>query len=158
MDNVLEAKRLLAQVRRQHLKLIRQLDLDLCIKFFDEHVREFARPTEASAFENLKRTAQRSIDNNGKDFESELDQLRGKAFQVLWRQDWFVVQRFKWLSTNAFLFPDRGQHAALSAAGEAAIKAADIDKLRQIVAELDSRRINTGGDDDMLLAANILRK
>ena len=158
MDNVLEAKRLLAQVRKQHLKLIRQLDLDQCIEFFDEHVREIARPTEASAFENLKRTAQRSIDNNGKDFESELDQLRGKAFQVLWRQDWFVVQRFKWLSTNAFLFPDRGQHAALSAAGEAAIKAADIDKLRQIVAELDSRRINAGGDDDMLLAANILRK
>lgn len=158
MDNVLEAKRLLARVRKENLKTIRQLDLDQLTKFFDEHVREFARPTEASAFENLKRTAQRSIDNNGKDFESEADQLRAKVFQVLWRQDWFVVHRFKWLSANPFLCRDGRRHEQLSAAGVAAIRADDIDKLRQIVAELDSLRINAGNDEDMLVPANILRK
>jgi molecular chaperone DnaK len=85
MDNVQEAKRLLALARKSHLKEIRQLELDKALEFFDKHVREHARPTEASAFDNLAKTAQRAIDNNSGDFESHLDDLRSKNFMILWR-------------------------------------------------------------------------
>lgn len=157
MDNVQEAKRLLALARKEHLKDIRQLELDKTVEFFDKHVREHARPTEANAFDNLAKTAQRSIDNNSGDFEAHLDELRGKNFMILWRQDWFVIDRFKWLAKDTYLFPDAREHAQLVSLGAEALKANDINKLRAVVAQLDSVRIGSGGDDEMMADANIVR-
>jgi len=157
MDNVQEAKRLLALARKEHLKDIRQLELDKAVEFFDKAVREHARPTEASTFDNLVKTAQRAIDNNSGDFESHLDDLRGKNFVILWRQDWFVIDRFKWLAQDSYLFPDAREHAQLVATGAEALRANDIDKLRAVVAHLDSVRIGSAGDDEMMAGANIVR-
>jgi molecular chaperone DnaK len=157
MDNVQEAKRLLALARKEHLKEIRQLELDKVVEFFDGHVREHARPTEESAFDNLVKTAQRQIDNNSGDFEAHLDELRGKNFMILWRQDWFVIDRFKWLAKDTYLFPDAREHAQLVAAGLEALKANDMDRVRQVVAQLDSIRIGSGSEDQMLAGANIVR-
>jgi len=157
MDNVQEAKRLLALARKEHLKVIRQMELDNAVEFFDKHVREHARSTEANAFDNLAKTAQRAIDNNSGDFEAHLDDLRGKNFMILWRQDWFVIDRFKWLAKDAYLFPDAREHAQLVNAGAEALKANDMNKLRAVVAQLDSVRIGSGGDDEMMAGANIVR-
>ena len=157
MDHVQEAKRLLALTRKEHLKDIRQLELDKAVDFFDKVVRQHARPTEASSFDNLVKTAQRAIDNNSGDFESHLDDLRGRNFMILWRQDWFAIERFKWLAEDTYLFPDAREHAQLVAAGAEALKANDIDKLRAVVAHLDSIRIGSAGEDDMLAGANIVR-
>ena len=157
MDDVQEAKRLLALTRKEHLKDIRQLELDKAVDFFDKVVRQHARPTEASSFDNLVKTAQRAIDNNSGDFESHLDDLRSRNFMILWRQDWFVIERFKWLAEDTYLFPDAREHAQLVAAGAEALKANDIDKLRAVVAHLDSIRIGSAGEDDMLAGANIVR-
>jgi molecular chaperone DnaK len=157
MDDVQEAKRLLARARKEHLKAIRQLDLDKAVKFFDEAVREHALPSEASTFDNLVRTAQRAIDNNSSDFESHVDELRSKNFMILWRQDWFVIDRFKWLAQDSYLFPDAREHAQLVAVGAEVLKGSDIDKLRKVVAKLDSVRIGTVGEDEMMAGANIVR-
>lgn len=157
MDHVQEAKRLLALTRKEHLKDIRQLELDKAVDFFDKVVRQHARPTEASSFDNLVKTAQRAIDNNSGDFESHLDDLRSRNFMILWRQDWFVIERFKWLAEDTYLFPDAREHAHLVAAGAEALKANDIDKLRAVVAHLDSIRIGSAGEDDMLAGVNIVR-
>jgi molecular chaperone DnaK len=43
MDNVQEAKRLLALARKEHLKEIRQMELDKAIDFFDKHARTSRR-------------------------------------------------------------------------------------------------------------------
>ena len=157
MDHVQEAKRLLALTRKEHLKDIRQLELDKAVEFFDKVVRQHARPTEATSFDNLVKTAQRAIDNNSGDFESHLDDLRSRNFMILWRQEWFVIERFKWLAEDTYLFPDAREHAQLVAAGAEALKANDIDKLRAVVVHLDSIRIGTAGEDDMLAGANIVR-
>ena len=157
MDNVQEAKRLLALARKEHLKEIRQLELDKTVEFFDKAVREHARPTESNAFDRLAKTAQLAIDNNGVEFESYLDELRGKNFIILWRQDWFVIDRFKWLAQDAYLFPDAREHSQLVATGAEALKANEIDKLRAVVAHLDSVRIGSTGDDEMMAGANIVR-
>lgn len=156
MDNIQEAKRLLALARKENLKEIRQLELDRTTDYFNEHIREYARPTEASAFDNLTKTAQRAIGNNSGDFESHLDELRGKNFMILWRQDWFVIDRFKWLAESDYLFPDAHEHAQLAAMGREALKANDIEKLRTVVRNLDSVRISSANDDEMMAAANII--
>ena len=156
-DHIQEAKRLLALTRKEHLKDIRQLELDKAVEFFDKAVRQYARPTEASSFDNLMKTAQRAIDNPNSDFESYLDDLRGRNFMILWRQDWFVIERFKWLAKDSYLFPDASEHAQLVTVGAEALKSSDIDKLRAVVVHLDSIRIGSAGEDDMLASANIVR-
>lgn len=157
MDNVQEAKRLLALARKEHLKEIRQMELDKAVELFDQAVREHARPSEASSFDNLAKTAQRAIESNSGDFEVHLSELRSKSFMILWRQDWFVIDRFKWLATDTYLFPDAREHAQLANAGAQALKSNDMDKLRTVVMQLDSVRIGSGGDDQMLVGTNIVR-
>jgi molecular chaperone DnaK len=157
MDNVQEAKKLLADVRKANVKVIRQIDLDSCVKFFDEYIREHARPTEASAFDNLARTAQRAIDNNASNFENHLDQLRGRNWEILWRQDWFVIDTFKRFSQEPWQFADQGQFSELVAHGAEAVKSDDMEKLRRVLGGLYSIRISAVGDDDMLATSNITK-
>lgn len=156
-DLVQEAKKLLAQARKSNLKEIRQLDLDNVVGFFNEVVRQHARPTEATSFDNLVKTAQRSIDSNSGDFEQHLDELRGRNFEVLWRQDWFVIDRFKMYAERTYLFQDPKEHAQLVAIGADALKNNDIDKLRAVVGKLSSIRIGSASADDMMAGANIRR-
>jgi molecular chaperone DnaK len=157
LDDVLEARRLLAHVRRNHLKTIRQLELDSIRAFFDRTIRELARPTELSAMENLFRTAQRCIDRDERDFESLLADLRGRFWEVLWRHDWFVVERFKSFSATPHAFSDKARYQELLAAGTRAMQAGDMEKLRVAVVELNRIRVISGGEEQMFDATNILR-
>lgn len=156
-ERVLEARTLLAQVRKEHLKEIRQIDLDSVVSFFDEHIRQHARPSEASAFDNLAKTAQRSIDRNDKDFEHHLDELKGKNFDILWRQDWFVVERFKWLVSSPHLFADKHRFEEIAQIGMQLMRSDEIEKLRAVVAQLSMIQIGGGPDNDMFDVANIIR-
>jgi len=156
-DKILEAKKLLAQVKKEHRKEIRQLELDGVTEFFNHHVREYARPSEATAFDNLVKTAQRSIERNDKDFENQLNELKGKNFQILWRQDWFVVDRFQSLAKSPHHFADRRRHQELVSLGTQFLQADDIGKLREIVAQLFAIQIDLGSEYEMFDAVNIIR-
>jgi molecular chaperone DnaK len=156
-EKILEAKTLLSQVRKEHLPEIRQIDLDGVASFFDEHIRQHARPSEATAFDNLAKTAQRSIDHKDKDFEHHLDELKGKNFQILWRQDWFVVERFKWMASSPHLFADRPRFEELSKIGSQLMRSDDIGKLREVVYQLSTIQIDDGPDDEMFDVVNIIR-
>jgi len=157
MEKVFEARRLLAQVRREHLKEIRQIDLNSVVSFFDEYVRQHARPAEASAFDSLVKTAQRSIDRNDKDFEHHLDELKGKNFEILWRQDWFVVEHFKRMVNSPHQFVDKHRFEELAEIGAQFIRSDDIEKLRAVVAQLSMIRCGGAPDSEMLYAVNIIR-
>ena len=157
MEGVVEARRLLAQVRKENLKEIRQMELDSTTKSFNEHIRQFARPSEESAFESLVRTAQRAIDRNDKDFESHLNELKGKNFEILWRQDWFVVEKFKWMASSPHHFSDPVRFKEYVAMGLNYLQSDDINSLRQVVGQLWQIQIDTGSDTDMLDIANIIR-
>ncbi len=157
MEKVHDARRLLAQVRKEHLKEIRQIDLDGVVSFFDEYIRQHARPSEASAFDNLTKTAQRSVDRNDKDFEHHLDELKGKNFAILWRQDWFVVERFKGMVSSPHLFTDKHRFEELTKIGTQLMRSDDIEKLRAVVAELYSVQIGGSPEDEMFDVVNIIR-
>lgn len=157
MEKVHAARRLLAQVRQEHLKDIRQIDLDRAVSFFDDHIRQHARPSEASSFDNLAKTAQSSIDRNDKNFEPHLAELNSKIFGVLWRQDWFVIERFKHLISAPHRFTDKHQFAELMQAGEQAVRSDDIERLRIVVAHLSMIQIGGGSIDASFEAANIIR-
>lgn len=155
MDRLHEAKRLLAQARHHHLPEMRRLELERAVGFFDEMVRKHARPSEESSFDNLVRTAERAIQQP--EFESHLSDLKSRSFGVLWRQEWFVIDRFKWLAQVSHQFPDGRQHTDLVTAGAQALQAGDIEKLREVVIHLDSVRMRSADDEESMVSANIVR-
>lgn len=157
MDDVLDAKRLLADVRKNHLKEIRQLELDGLKESFAKFIQKFARPTEVSAIENLYKTAQRAIDKGERDFENIVDEIRGRGFEILWRQDWFVVDRFRSMAENAGAFSDRRRHQELVQRGLAALNEDDIERVRAVVRDLNLIRISAVGDEEMFEVANVHR-
>ena len=168
----LEAKRLLFQVREENRKKIRQSDLDNVVNDFNMYSRQHVRPSEETAFDNLVETAQRSINNNDDDFNEHLSELRGRDFEILWRQDWFVIDMFNHLANSSHLFADQDRFEELVHIGrqllehpeireilagrrEATIKSEVVDQLRGIVAQIMSiPRI--GGVADRDLIANVL--
>ena len=175
-ERVLEAKGLVAQVRKEHLPEIRQIELSGVVSFFDNHVRQHARPSESAAFDNLAKTVQHSIDENDNNFERYLDELKGKNFEILWRQDWFVVGRFQHLVSSPHLFTDRHRFEQLAKVGTQLMNSYgieleslspqdrmslrlmrpdDVEKLREIVAKLSMLQIDGSSDYDATV--NIIR-
>lgn len=157
MDAIQQIKRLLAETRQAHAKVIRKIELDKAVSFFQHYVKPHARPSEISMFENLVKTAQRTMTGGSNEFESYIDDLRSKNFLILWRQDWFVLDRFKMLAEAPHLYPDVELHRQLVAMANEALRANDMEKLRTIVAQLDAARIGTAEDDDLLASTNIVR-
>ena len=155
-QGVKRAKELIAQIKKEHLKEFRQIDLDCVSDYFGEQVREYARPSEATAFDNLSKTAQRSIDRNDSDFEHHLTQLRIRNFDILWRQDWFVVERFKRMLDAPQNFADKNRFEELAATGKQQMQCDDIEQLRKIVYELWGIEISSGPSDETL-NVNIIR-
>lgn len=156
MDRVQEAKKLIAKIREANLKAIRQMELDSVVELFDEIAREHAKPSEETQFDNAVRSAKRAIEHNDSSFENYLSDLRGKNWDILWRQDAFVVHRFQWLAKSPHLFPDKTHFKELLAMGYKAAEGDDMHKLRDVVLLMDSIRIHIGGDDGMSEGANII--
>jgi molecular chaperone DnaK len=103
------------------------------------------------------KTAQRSIDANENDFETHLRELRGKNFEILFRQDWFVIDRFKRMAASPHHFSDPARFQALVEKGKDCMQSDDIDSLRQVLGQLWQIQIDTGSDTDILDSANIIR-
>ena len=163
-----QAKDLLAQVRKEHLKEIRQIELAGVVSFFNEYIRQYARPLEISAFHNLTETAQLSIDRNDNDFEDHLAELKGRNFDILWRQDWYVIQQFKRMVGSPHLFADKHRFEELANIGMQLIHSYDskveslppeqredfapmdafddIEKLRDVIGQMWSLQIDDSSD------------
>lgn len=155
-QQIQQAKKELAKVRRKHLKTIRQMELDKAIEFF-EPLRKAASTTDVSTIDNLIASAKRTIEKDTNAFEEYIKEIRIKIFGILWKQDWFVVARFKNLATRPQSVSDREKFNSLIAAGNNAMEHDNIDRLRQIVAELEMSCISGSvGFDDMSIT-NIVR-
>ena len=157
MAGVEEARRLLGEVRKTNLKDIRQIELDRTTALFNDHLRELARPSEENDFDNLVRTAQRAIDRNDKDFERHVSDLRSTNFEILWRQDWFVVNKFNAMASSPHWFADHNQFETHVASGRVCLQNDNIDALRQIIWQLAQIQIDHVSDIDTVEIANIIR-
>ncbi|MDR2693603.1 MAG: Hsp70 family protein [Chitinispirillales bacterium] len=156
MEKILEAKKLIAQVRKDNLKKIRQAGLDSEIESFGKRVRQYARPAEISAFDNLAKAAQQSIAQNDKEFERHIGELRDNSLVILGRQPWFVTGLFDRLKASPATFVDKQRFDDLVERGEQCKRADDVDKLRQIINELLSIRIDMDSGGGIAEMANII--
>ena len=156
-DDLKNAKRMLAELKSTHRRSLRQVELDELEHFWDSAVSEHARASEEEAVQNLLRTAQRAIDAEDASFEHYLGELRSRFFEVLWRQDWFVVQRFNSAVAQPYLYTDRERFADLERQGRAALDKDDMPGLRKVVAEMSGIRAGSPDQDDLQGAVNVVR-
>ncbi len=156
MEDLQAAKKLLAEVRSENLKEIRKIDLGNTVEFFEIRVKNFANESEIRSFQNLSKTAERSIELQDNDFESHLGELRRKNYEILWRQDSFVIDNFKAFESSPYLFHDHVKYRKLIRRGNKLIESNDILRLRRIVGELIEIKLG-GNDEEMLDQSNIIR-
>ena len=156
-NELLNAKKLINETRQENLKVIRQMDLDSCVEFFDEVVRQFANPAEEHSFDSLVRTAQRSIDRNDSDFDNVLDSMRTKNTIILIRQDWFIVDWYQRATASSANYLDQTRFFELKGLGDEALADDNIDKLRTVLFELVSIQIHSDSGDGMFDIANIVK-
>ncbi|MCL6250394.1 Hsp70 family protein [Altererythrobacter sp. KTW20L] len=156
LDGVREAKREISLLRKDHLKTIRQMDLDSAVSAFASGGEEFASDDEREAFASLVKTAQNSIDTNGNDFESHLDELRGRNFMALWKSEKFVIDFFHALSRSPEQFPDLEQHAQYVERGRRALATNDHQALRAVLIQMNEVRIFRSGEEEILAMTNIM--
>ena len=156
-NDLLDAKRIINTARKNNLKIIRQMDLDSCVEFFDEIVRQYAKPSEEQAYDNLAKTAQRSIDRNDADFDNILDNMKTKNTAILLGQDWFIVDWYQRATASSANYLDIARFNELKRLGDSALNADDIDQLRQILFELLSIQIHNDSGDGMFDIANIVK-
>lgn len=162
MDELQRVKSILAVVRQENLARIRQIELDQTVRIFDEAIREFARPSEETAFDNLAKAAQRQINQTSttghdQNFEGLLSDLKSKCFSILWRQDWFVVDRFKDCADSSHLYPDKQLFSSLVERGKKALSSNDVDELRKVTTELHMVQIGSPDVGDFVAQTNLLR-
>lgn len=156
-ERVQEAKKILAQVKKDNLPKIREIELNDVVDLFEKSVSKCARPSEQKAFDTLIRTARAEIDRKGNDFEKCINEMRGKIWGILWRQDYFIIDWFRYLISSPQKFIDRKKFVELSTLGARLLKDGDIDQLRQVVVSLSQIQVDDGDDDDILAVANIIR-
>jgi len=156
-NELLDAKKLISRTRQENLKIIRQMDLDNCVEFFDEVVRKYAKPAEEHSFDNLVRTAQRSIDRNDADFDNILENMRTKNTVILLRQDWFIVDWYRRATASSSNYLDQNRYNELKRLGNQALENDDIDSLRMVLFELLSIQIHANSGEGMFDIANIVK-
>jgi molecular chaperone DnaK len=105
----------------------------------------------------LAKSTELAIDDPRPEFESFANQLRAKVWGVYWRQDWFVVDRFKRCADAPHLFADMDVHARLVAEGRSALAGGDADRVRNVLGEMERNRLSSTEADDLLTVSNIAR-
>ena len=177
---ITQAKELLEEVKRKNRKEIRQVELNRELTFFDMYCRQHARPSEERAFDNLVATTQRSIENNDRDFDDHLNELSTRIFEILWRQPWFIIERFKYLISNPHVFTIKSRFEELAMKGKqllgsdlirryeelspaekyqtAIIDDGTIEELREVVRQMMSiPRVGEGKVSDRDIVVNIFK-
>uniref|UniRef100_A0A9E8CLA0 Uncharacterized protein n=1 Tax=Bosea sp. NBC_00436 TaxID=2969620 RepID=A0A9E8CLA0_9HYPH len=157
MDDVQKAKSLLAAARKANFKVIRRMDLDRVVELFNNAARSLAKPNEVTAFEALQAATERLIGTPGQAFDANIQDLNGKIFSILRRQDWFTVDRFNWYVEAPYLFADAKVYEHLITKGRKAIANNDVEALREVLNHLDRQRITSPDADDLIAATNIVK-
>ena len=113
-----QAEELIEVVSRMNRKQISQIALTKELTFFDMYCRQHARPSEETEFEKLVETTQRAIENNDTDFNKNINELKARIFEILWRQPFFIIERFKDIRNTAPVNASNPQITALIHKGE----------------------------------------
>lgn len=157
MEKILEVKKELAKIRKNNLKEIRSIDLNRNIEMYENLIKKLASPGEKTVIENLINTANKSIDRNDNNFEQYIEEIITNCIQILWKQDGFVIARFKDLEKRVFMSSNRAEYEHLLDLGRQYLQRDDIGSLRGIVVRLSKLQVVNSSEQSLLDVVNIVR-
>ncbi|MDR1314065.1 MAG: Hsp70 family protein [Deltaproteobacteria bacterium] len=157
-EKVLEAKKILARVRKENLKAIREGALAKDEAFWRSRIKPGCRPAEIPPFESLFAAMRQAAGRPGGEFDGLKRELSGRMNRVLWRVDSFVLDIFECLSSEPpWRFSDQAERGRLAALGRRQADAGDMNGLRDTVFRLIRVLVRRGGDETGFDPANIIR-
>lgn len=156
-NGLLEGRRLVAQIRRDHLREMRQMELDGRVRYYQENARQYAQDYEREEYETLVRTAQLAIARGSADFEEILQELGRKSFRILWKQDWYVIALFKTITRSADGYTNADRFEELKQTGNEFIRNDWIGKLRGVINELGEIQAKEIDAENMFDEVNVIR-
>lgn len=157
-EGVLEAKRILARVRKENLKAIRLAAFAKDEAFFRQSVAPLCRPAEIGPCESLLASMRQAAGRTGGEFEGLQGEFFGRMHRVMWRQDAFVSDLFGSLASDPpWKFSDPAERERLVFLGKRQEAAGDMNGLRETLLALLGVRVSHGGDGTGFDPANIVR-
>lgn len=156
-DNLLEAKKILNQIRKDNLRPMRENDLKKAQQLFED-VEPIASATEKQEIRDMLKLAEKVIEREDKTFESTISNIEGKCLFINFnKSDKFVSGWFQYYRQNRYLFTDRKRANELISEGEAAIVNDDYQKLRKIIIQLLQILRSDSKGEGISDIANIMR-
>lgn len=157
-DNLIEAKKLLDQIRKDNLRMLRENDLDEAQKRFNSDIVSLASSVEKQEIRDMLSLARRVIDRDDKTFENTISNIHGKCTIIeFYNSDRFVVGLFQHYRQRRYLFIDKLKATELISAGENAITSNDFKRLRNIVIQMIQIMRVDRDSDSVNDIANIMR-
>lgn len=153
------AKELLGQVRKDHRREYRQMELERRVDSFNQLTRKYATSEECTEFDHLTRTIQRTINQNGpdSDFDHQLGELSLKDFNILWRQDWYIVSLFNILIQKPYNYTDQKSFNELKDRGQELVNQDQIQELRKVILALLELQSPDALDEGIPAHVNVLK-
>ena len=157
-DNLLEAKKLLDQVRKDNLRPMRERDLSEARTRFEEEIMPIATAVEKKEIRDMLNLAEKVIEREDKTFENTISSIHGKCTAIeFMRSDKFAVGLFQYYRQNRHLFVDKRKLAALVSEGEEAIANGEFKKLRNIIIQMFQIMRKDSSSEGLNDIANIMR-
>ena len=138
-STLLECRKTVAYIRRDHLHEMRRMELDRMCRLFDQ-VRYYASPAEQAAFDNLKESAGIAIRTGSADFETLIKEMDHAVARAQWNNDNIVELHYDYLVSRPGDFEDKAAFEELRRQGAECIRKKDYRGLRIAVNKLYSIR------------------
>jgi molecular chaperone DnaK len=155
-NTLIEAGSIFHKVLESNIKKIRQSELDDSVQLFDVKARKHAEPAEAAQFDTLARAAQLAIKRDEPGFENRLKEMSNIRFNILWKQDWYVIDIFNSFVLCPDFFTDKVIFAELKQKGLELKEMDSIDELRLLVYKLSQLRTVKVADEPVSVV-NVVR-
>lgn len=136
VDSIIQAKRQLNKIRRDNLEDIRIRELADMEESYEQKYKQFANEEEQEQYHRLFATARSRITESGNGFEDIMQRIRYFNYDVLAKNDEFIVFDFKRLISSPEDFDDLEAMKQLAQQGIAAIENDDVATLRDVVNHL----------------------
>jgi molecular chaperone DnaK len=136
---------------------VRSIELENLKSYFDEHLLDDARQSEITSIENLHKSSTRVISKPSGEFEALLEEMRTLIFGILWRQDWFVLDRYKKYKQSPYNFADPAKYSQLISRGDSALAANDLETVKEVVYMLSALKLGSSDEREMFSSSNIVR-
>lgn len=158
-EKLLEAKKLLNQVNKEHLKTIRENELEKVTAHARNLLEKDPQSSRADLIklDQLTAKARSAINHSNNSFETILQEIKSLMNIYMLNDFDFLQGYFSYLvSTNQVEFEDQVEFKLLAIKGIAAIESNDVKKLRQVVIAM-TRLTQSSTDEIPEDLANIIK-